>query len=496
MKKNLLIIILSIGFLFTATALSAQKVESNEALKYRIDNYLKDGVSNGFSGSILIVKEGRILLNEGYGMADKENNIPYTPQTVATIGSVTKQFTATAILKLVESNKLKTTDPISRFFKDIPDDKRDITIHQLLSHTAGLIDVIGEGDFDDIPRKKFFKVVFASDLLHQPGSKYAYSNAGYSILARIIELTSGQDYERFLYENLFKPAGMMETGYFIPKWKDESIAKGYVYGFINVGSMIQRYQRMGKITWTLKGNGGIHSTPGDMYKWYKALQSNQIISKSSFEKLSTRYIEENEAGTSYYGYGWAIYESDRKTKIISHNGGNGIYFHDFIWMPEEDALILLFTNMGSKEGEVAWTIEKMLFDEAYIAAPIKKNLHLLVIDFIRNNSLKEAGKLIDKIKDQYLSTVSHPDVLNGLGYDLMELSDNNIGWALEIFKLNVELFPENGNNWDSLGEGYLLNGQRELSLESYKKALELAPDSNCNWCENSSKAVEKISKMK
>lgn len=492
--------LISIVFLLVTIPLHAQKNRNYTDFTNKVDTYLSDGVANGFSGSILIAKEGKIILNKGYGMADRENNIPYTSSTVSTTGSVTKQFTATAILKLVEMKKLKTTDPISYFFKNLPNDKKEITIHQLLTHSAGLIDGIGEGDFDDIPREKYFKALFATKLLQQPGSKYAYSNAGYSILARIIEISSRQDYERFLYQYLFKPAGMHQTGYFIPQWEDGLIAKGYVHGIINIGSMISRYQDMGKVAWTLKGNGGIHSTPEDMYKWYKALKSNKIISPPLFEKLTTPYILEYEGGTSYYGYGWAIQNSKSNTKIITHNGGNHIYFHDFIWLPEEDVLIILFTNAASRETEVAWPIAKMFFAEMYEVEPIKKNLHLLVFDFIKNNKLPQSNELISMIKEKYNATIKDSDYLNGLGYDLLRFETKDpqerIKWTIELFKLNTELFPTDGNIWDSLGEAYLRNGQKEEAIKSYKKALDLAPAANCSWCKSSTKALNKLDKMK
>lgn len=499
MKKIIPTIVCRIAFLLAITTLSAQDTQNITDLKYEIDSYLSKGVSNGFSGSIFIVKEDHILLNKGYGMADKENNISYMPNTVAPIGSVTKQFTATAILKLVELNKINLTDPLSNFFKDIPKDKKDITIHQLLTHSAGLIDGIGEGDFDNIPMEKYFKTLLRTKLLHHPGSQYAYSNAGYSILARIIELASGQDYEHFLNKYLFKPAGMKQTGYFIPQWNDSLVAKGYAHSFVNIGTMISRYQKMGNVTWGLKGNGGIHSTTKDMYKWYKALKSNKILSKSSFEKLTTPYIIEQAEGISHYAYGWAIYESENNTKIISHNGGNGIFFHDFIWIPEDKILIILFTNAGSKEAEVAWSIKKMIFSKKHQVKKIKKNLHLLVFDFIRNNNLQKVNELNLIIKKEYSMMIKNPNYLNGLGYDILKNrlknTPYNVEWALEVFKLNVELFPTNGNIWDSLAEGYLYNGQNEQAIKCYKKALDLAPVKDCTWCKNSNKALKKLMKI-
>ena len=491
MKNTLIVTCFAIQFLFSSNHLKAQQYEDQIALKNRIDNYLSAGVENGFSGAVLVAQKGNVIINKGYGMAIKEKNIPYTTTTVSTIGSVTKQFTATAILKLVEFNKLEVTDSINKFFSNLPDDKKDITIHQLLTHTAGLVDVIGDGDFDDIPTDRFFTTLFATKLLHKPGSKYAYSNSGYSILARIIEIVSGQDYERFLNEHLFKPARMSHTGYFIPQWNEDSVASGYYRNITHVGNMLKRFEKMGKVTWALKGNGGIHSTIEDMYKWYEALKNDIILPKELFKKLTTPYIPEYKGQSSYYAYGWAIYNSDRNTKIISHNGGNALFFHDFIWLPEEDVVIILFANAGSREAEVAWPIEKMIFDKDFQPEAIKKDLYNLVIDNLDNHDSHQIDQLAAKIKKQYKSYLKNPENLNILGYNILE-TKKNAELAVALFKLNTELFPNEGNLWDSLGEGYLANDQKEEAIKSYKKALELRPEENCYWCESSSQALSDL----
>jgi len=498
MKKTLTLVFCTIQFLMSLTITNAQELEEYTTLNSKIDNYLNEGAENGFSGSILVAKKGEIILHKGYGMANKENKIPYKTTTVSTIGSVTKQFTATAILKLVELKKLKVEDPLSKFFPKIPNDKKDITLHQLLTHSSGLIDGIGEGDFDDIPMEQFFNILFSTKLLHKPGTKHAYSNAGYSILARIIEIASGQNYELFLNENLFKPAGMRQTGYFIPKWDNNLIASGYALNIVSVGTLVSRYQKIGKVTWNLKGNGGILSTTEDMFKWYQALKTYKILPENLFKKLTTPYILEHENGSSQYAYGWVIYHSKRNTKIISHNGGNQIFFHDYIWMPEEDAVIILFTNASSKEAEVAWPIEKMLFDRAYKANPIKRNLYDITFDFIKNSDLRQTNELISVIKKDYCSGIKNPSELNSLGYrilnnEIMEIEEN-VKWAITIFKLNTELFPNEGNVWDSLGEAYTQDNQKKVAIKSYKRALELAPNENCDWCESSIKALDKLRK--
>lgn len=498
MKNIVIIVCCTIPFLLSTINSNAQGYDNNTVLKSKIDNYLNAGVENGFSGAILVAKKGEIILNKGYGMANKEKNIPYTSTTVSTIGSVTKQFTATAILKLVVLKKLKVTDSLDQFFKNLPADKKNITIHQLLTHTGGLIDVIGNGDFDDIPMERFFKTLFATKLLHEPGIKYAYSNAGYSILARIIELVSGQGYERFLNQYLFEPAGMHHTGYFIPQWDEAKVASGYALNIVSLGTLLSRYQKMGKVTWTLKGNGGILSTTQDMFKWYHALKNNTILPKELFKKLTTPYILEYEGQSSYYAYGWAIYTSDRNTKIISHNGGNQIFFHDYIWLPEEDVVIILFTNASSKEVEVAWPIEKMIFDKTHKVAPIKKNLYDLTFDFIKNSHLIKSDELISAIKKEYSPKIKNPRELNRLGYrilnnEIMEIQEN-VKWAIPLFKLNTELFPKAGNLWNSLGEAYAKDNQKTEAIKSHKRALELAPQNNCHWCESSSKALHDLRK--
>jgi len=360
--------------LLSSSILKAQSSDANDVLKKRLDAYLTQGVTNGLSGAVLVAKEGSIILNKGYGMANKEKKILNTPATVFDIGSVTKQFTGAAILKLVEFNKLKVTDPLSQFFKDIPDDKKDITVHQLLTHSAGLLDVIGEDDFDHIPTAAFFNELFASELLHKPGSKHEYSNSGYSILARIIELVSGQDYEAFLDEHLFKPAGMKQTGYLRPKWDSNLFAKGYEYGVMDIGSMATRYRKEGKISWVLKGNGGINSTQEDMYRWYIALKTNKVLSKSQIEIFTKPYVSENEENSSHYAYGWAIFNTNRNTKMVTHNGSNGIFFHDFIWLPEEDIVIIYSTNAYDLQVEdIAWHLEEMLFDTSYIPEKVAQD---------------------------------------------------------------------------------------------------------------------------
>lgn len=326
-----------------AAAVNASPATPNPGDK--LDAWL---ASADFRGSVLVSKKGAVLLRKGYGMADRENGIPYDATTVFSIGSVTKQFTAAAILKLEMQGKLHVEDPISRFFPSAPDDKKGITLHQLLTHTAGLESDFA-GDYDPVSRDDYVKRILASKLRSKPGDEYFYANSGYSLLGAIVEIASGVPYEKYLREHLFLPAGMKETGYKLPGWPVAKIAVGYRDG-----------KRWGRITekpwaddgpyWALRANGGIHSTLDDMLRWHVALTGDAILSAAEKAKMFHPYVREGIGADTSYGYGWSIGESAWGSRLIEHNGGNGTYFCDFLRFPDDDIVVVLSTNDSEVKG--------------------------------------------------------------------------------------------------------------------------------------------------
>ncbi|CAL2103114.1 Serine hydrolase [Tenacibaculum sp. 190130A14a] len=468
-------IVLILNLLFFSCVCNSQSLVDRKELYKKIDKYLTKGTENGFSGAVLVAQEGNIILNKGYGLANKELDLLNSPQTIFSTGSVTKQFTATAILKLVALGKLKLNDSLQLFFKELPKDKENITIHQLLTHSAGFLDVIGNGDFDHIPTSEFFKQLFDTELRYTPGTKHQYSNASYSILARIIEIVSELPYEHFLQEYLFKPAGMLQTGYLIPAWKSANLAQGYHKGITYWRSMVTRFKEDGKVSWVLKGNGGIQSTQEDMFKWYKALKSNKILDVKHTKLLITPYIQEQEGSDeSHYAYGWAIFKSKRNTKMITHNGSNGIFFHEFMWLPKEDVVIIFSTNAYSREVEILWKLKEMLFNKSYTPKPIQNSPYTLVMKFIKSNSPKQIKELLTLIRDEFGTRFNNVNVLNKIGYTLLA-GEQYRDWVVPLFEMNTQMFPKNANIWDSLGDGYTAMRDTENAIKAYQKALEIDP---------------------
>ncbi len=310
-----------------------------------LDGYLSRLEGVGFSGVVLAARDGQVILEKGYGYADREADRSVTAATVFTIGSITKQFTGAAILKLEMMGSLSTDDSITKYFSDVPPDKQGITLHHLLTHSAGLPGAIGD-DFDiTATADRFTELAMGTELRSAPGQQYEYSNVGFSLLGIIVEKVSGLGYEEFLRRNLFEPAGMTRTGYLLPDYTDEELATGYRNGN-RWGSVVRKPMLPDGPGWHLRANGGIHSTAGDMYRWYQALQGDQILSSEAKEKYFAPHVDEG-GGQSFYGYGWSIVPDYMGRRLITHNGGNGIFTADFRNFVDDEVMIFTASNLST-----------------------------------------------------------------------------------------------------------------------------------------------------
>ena len=306
-----------------------------------IDRYLSGMEALGFSGAVIVSEGDEVVLRKGYGLSDRENRRPYTPATIQTCGSVTKQFTAASILLLESRGKLSVTDTITQYFNDVPEDRKNITLHQLLTHSSGLPGGIGPDD-EAIEALDYIDRAMAETLQFKPGTGYGYSNTGYSLLAMIVEKVTGQSYENFLREELLLPAGLSETGYILPDWNRDQMAIGYRNG-IRWGEVYERGWLEDGPNWHLRGNGGMHTTVGDMYNWYKTVRGNGVLDEEVARRWTTGYVKENNENSDY-GYGWVTYQHDKWGKVITHSGSNRIFEASFVWLPEKDFFFYIQGN--------------------------------------------------------------------------------------------------------------------------------------------------------
>lgn len=342
-------------------------VNKNSEIAIRIDNYLKSVTSLGFSGSVVISDGENIMLQSGYGLANRESRTPYTSTTIQSCGSITKQFTAAAILLLESKDSLSVNDPLSKYFPDIPQQMAEITIHQLLTHSSGITGGIGP-DEELINKQDYLTKLWAEPLHFQPGAAYAYSNSGYSLLGMIIEMVSGKNYNEFLKENFFIPLEMKNTGYFFAEADTTNLANGYREGNL-WGKVYKRAYFDDGPTWHLRGNGGLHTTAEDMFKWSKMLKTDVIFSESIINRWTTGYINENNA-SSKYGYGLVIYEDTQYGKIISHAGSNRIFSADVAWLPDKNIFYYIQSNSSLFPAyDISKNLLSVAFDTAYSIPP-------------------------------------------------------------------------------------------------------------------------------
>ena len=468
--------ILTILLVFFAISFS-QQVSNGQAEQTakKIESYLDKIEAVGFYGSVLVDINGEKVLSKGYGFRDESEKLKNTPYTIFDIGSLTKQFTAAAILKLEMQGKLSTDDIISKYFENVPADKSGITIHELLRHASGLKSVVG-GDYDKITQDAFIDSVLNSPLKFEPGTAFSYSNIGYSLLAMIIEKVSGVSYEEYLYENLWKPAQMESTGYTRPNFESDMIANGYNPMSGNLwGKPTDKAWDGNAPYWHLKGNGGILSTTEDLYKWHLALLTDSILSNEAKEKYFYPKLRDNESSDSYYAYGWDVHKTIRNTKLISHDGFNRIFYADFFRFVDEGVTIITLTNKALPDFTgTSMEISRIIFEPNY--KPVipaadnetNRNFTAEIIKILKEKGLKAA---IKAFKERTAGAQLIESSLNVEGYDLIKA--NNFKQAIDIFLLNVYAYPDSFNAFDSLGEAYMDDGNNKLAIENYKKSLEL-----------------------
>ncbi|MFD0556275.1 CubicO group peptidase (beta-lactamase class C family) [Stackebrandtia endophytica] len=281
-----------------------------------IENLLADRLADNANLTLGVVADGEVRYRGDFGSIDRERDLPATSRSVYDIGSVTKQFTAAAVLALEMDGALRVTDSVADHLPEL--NRTDVTIHHLLTHTSGLVDVLGADD-DPVGRDDFIAEAAATPPTSPPG-RYAYSNVGYSLLGAIIERATDLSYEEYLARRLFAPAAMTDTGYVLPQWDSRDIVVEYDERSRPHGRPNEQPWANDGPYWNLRANGGVLSTADDMCRWLLALDGTDILSEPMATKMFTPHTPE-EDDSSWYGYGWVILEESGH-RLAWHNGGN------------------------------------------------------------------------------------------------------------------------------------------------------------------------------
>lgn len=296
--------------------------------------------------SIAVVRQGKVIKARGYGLANVELNTPATPDTVYQLASVTKQFTATAILLLVQDGKIRVDDKVSQYVENTPDSWKDITLRHLLTHTSGIKDYLNEvvdsptssiKVHDDTTTEKIIQGIVDLPLDFVPGAKFAYSNTNYLLLSMVVRRSSGKPYDVFLAERVFQPLGMTATRLTRPEALIPNRAAGYTW----VNKQWQNSPPLNPTLWD-NGDGGIVSSVLDLAKWDAALYGNSILTEAS-KQMMWSPVRFNDGTTGTYGFGWGV-TSRKGHRFITHNGGRPGTATVIMRYPDDQLTIIVLAN--------------------------------------------------------------------------------------------------------------------------------------------------------
>ena len=427
-----------------------------------------------FNGSVLVAEKGRIIFKDGFGEANKEWDIPNKADTKHRLASISKQFTAMAIVQLAAENQLKLDATITNYLPDYPKGNGNIiTIHHLLTHTSGLPNYTSFPNYREMMLKHhnpmdIVKSFADLPLDFTPGAEYAYSNSGYALLGAIIEKVTGKTYEQVLQEQIFSPLKMNNTGYDNNSTILKNRASGYyknVNSFVNAGyiNMTAAYAA-----------GALYSTVEDLYIWDQALYTEQLAPKKYMNLLFEKHTP---ARGGHYGYGWEmgrmrIGNTKEESKTIAHSGGINGFNTKITRFPSDQSVVILLNNTsGAPLYDMTSAIKGILHGKPYISP--KRSLAHTLLDTIEINGIAEGLLLYEKIKtsdDYHLNERE----MNLSGYQLLQAG--NAKAAAAVFKINVESFPNSFNTYDSYGEALLELGDKTQAIENYKKSVKLNPD--------------------
>ncbi|HVG33611.1 MAG TPA: serine hydrolase domain-containing protein [Pyrinomonadaceae bacterium] len=400
--------------LFFSTPAAKGQTENTSRV---IDQYLSARTEmGGFSGTVLVAKDGKIILRKGYGYADVEKRIPFTPETQHEVASISKMFTAMAALRLRHQGKLRLEDSVCKYLSDCPDIWKPITVQQLMRHTSGIADY---EEALDLGSEKYMQFMTQSDasakifenakklpLDFKPGEKFHYSNTGYIVLGHVIQRAAGQPFAEFVTNNILKPVGMTHSGVLGWRSSPKRLANGYTHGDLGwekslagVPLINGHLKRVPRLPLTPpEGDAWLYSTVDDLYRWSQLMDGSGFVATAEVAEVFT-------PGLDNYGYGWFIGNAFNR-KRMNHTGALPGYVSNFIKFPDDKITIIIFSNLDrARTGSISRDVTAIV-----MGAPFDMPVRGQVVKL----SLEQLSRLegVYKMADGKLLTISNaPDFL-------------------------------------------------------------------------------------
>lgn len=445
---------------------------------------------------LAVVQHGKLVKLKSYGIANLENSVPASDESIFSINSCTKAFVGVAIMQLQEEGKLNVNDPVSKYLDSLPVAWKGLTLKQLLSNSSGLPNIIDE--YEQIiasgNEQAAWEMVKTLPMEFKPGEKFSYNQTGHVILGRIINQLSGENFSKFIEDRQFKVAGMSHTTFgdsysVIPHSAGAYSTAGNINGRWTTGGILRN--DFVKFPAFFRTAAGILSNAEDIASWIIALQDGRLLKeKSSLDILWTPAILNNGKVGGFnklvngYALGWPTVTREDHPAAAPVGGMRSTFFV----YPKDDLSIVVLTNLQGANPEwfideiAAQYIPDMLESNGFGLSRSVKKLRTELIKQQYNNGYKIATILKKKDKNFLLTE----DDLNDYGYRL--LGEKKQDEALKVFKLYVDLYPQSGNAYDSYAESLAIMGDKAAAIKNYNHSLELNPNNN--------NAVEQLEKLK
>jgi CubicO group peptidase (beta-lactamase class C family) len=350
--------VLFVCLLFTCATLALSQSSLDSAVAEYVKAEMERQHIPGLA--LLVTRDGKVVRSEGFGLANVEVQVPVKPETIFQSGSVGKQFTATAVMMLVEAGKIGLNDPLTKYFPEAPPSWKNVTVRELLSHTGGFGDYPKDFNFrKDWTEPQLLKLVESIPLAYPPGTKWEYSNLGYLTLGILIHRVSGEFYGDFLRQRIFQPLGMQATRII----SEADIVPNRAAGYRLVKGELKNQEWVAPAMNTT-ADGSLYFSIVDLSKWDAALYEGKLLKRSSFDLMWTPVkLKNGQSNKAGYGFGWFIEERNGHRCI--HHDGSWQGFETAIDRYVDDHLsVVALTNLaGAKPGEITKHVAEMYLQD-------------------------------------------------------------------------------------------------------------------------------------
>ncbi|MGB1284762.1 MAG: serine hydrolase [Polaribacter sp.] len=486
MKYIQLTLVFSI--LFLGCNSSKKGIQNTPKINYDIEfiDYLfKDYDGNRPSASVIVIKDHLIDFKKSYGYADLENDKLATPETNYRIASVTKQFTAMAIMILVNQDKLSYETNLTEIFPEFPRYGKDITIRQLLTHRSGLVKYnrfLEKDQTEQMLDKDVLNGLLKTDSTYfRPNTKYAYSNTGYAVLAQVIEKITGMSFADFMEKEIFLPLEMNNSTILE---KDKEI-KNRAYGYIVKDTSVSTKDQ--SLTSAIQGDGGVYSSILDYYKWDKALYSDKLMPQTKLDEAFYNYNEEGKSTEDGYGYGWIV-SYFNGIKIVQHGGSSTGFGSHVIRIPSENISVAIFTNRN-KRGQELPNRAKALISH-FTNGKFQMPFAIVLEKEIDINGIDSGIDLYNQIKKDTINYSVTKGALFNFGISYINANKNND--ALKLFSALESDYPDYFGGYYGSAVIYQQEKNNKKAIEYYNKSITHSTEKEKWASDHSQKMIDKL----